>query len=181
MNLVLIGAPGSGKDTLANKIKDYNYYILSPGDLYRNEVNTGSQLGIEAQKYWSQGLLCPDDMTNTLMSLNITALTPASNILFNGFPRTLKQAEFLDKLVNIDVVIKLETREEVLINRLLKRGRVDDSEAVIQQRISVYNDNIREIEDYYKASNKFEIVSSEDSPQETFKKAWSLILDKQRR
>jgi len=179
VNIVLTGAPGAGKDTLAVKLHDqYGFQILTTGDLYRKEFSLGTDFGIKAHSYWGQGNLCPDDMTNELMSRALVGLEKKENIIFNGYPRTISQAEYLDKLIHIDVNLHLDVEEAIAIERLLRRGRIDDKEDVIRKRFTEYNIKTFPLLEYYSNTHRWHKVLSNRTEQEVLQNAVQIILNK---
>jgi len=179
VNIVLTGAPGAGKDTLAIKLHDqYGFQILTTGDLYRKEFALGTNFGVKAHSYWGQGNLCPDDMTNELMNRALSGLEKKESIIFNGYPRTISQAEYLDKLIHVDVNLHLEVDESVAIERLLRRGRIDDKENVIRKRFTEYNIKTFPLLEYYSNSNRWHKVLSNKTEQEVLQNAVQIILNK---
>jgi adenylate kinase len=178
-NLVLFGAPGSGKGTQSeNIVSTYNLQHISTGDLLRDEVSRQTPLGTEAQKYMDQGMLVPDEVVIGMISGKIDDQPDARGFIFDGFPRTKPQAEALDKLLEfkntkIHLVLALEVPEPELIKRLLSRGetsgRSDDTEEVITKRIKEYNSKTQPVANYYSAQGKLEHVTGDHTVAETFK------------
>lgn len=159
-NVVIFGAPGSGKGTqsefIANK---YGLKHLSTGDLLRSEMGTGSELGKNIESYISQGNLVPDELIIDMLGKVLDKEKNMSGYIFDGFPRTTEQAKALKKMLKtremkISVVIDLEVDDEELIKRLLYRGltsgRSDDNYETIQHRIQVYNTKTAPVKDYYR-------------------------------
>jgi len=167
MNIVLLGCPGSGKGTLSDGLVDeYGYYKLAPGDLYREEARLKTEFGLRAMSYWGDGNLCPDEMTNELVFKTLFNDTP-SKVIFDGYPRSLPQAVYLDTISKIDRVFDMVVEEEMVIKRLLNRGRVDDTEEVIGTRLKVYYDNNKDLIDYYKDDSRYCAISSSGTPKNT--------------
>ena len=155
MNIVLLGGPGAGKGTLAKQLRaKYGYFILSPGDLYRREAELETEFGLRAKEYWADGNLCPDEMTNELVRKTVNELPDGCPIIFDGYPRRRSQAEYLDSICNVELVIELRVRDDVVVDRLLRRkeieNRPDDTEEVIRQRLDVYHENNDPILEYYR-------------------------------
>lgn len=177
MNIVLLGAPGAGKDTLAAKLSAvYGYKILTTGELYRKERDAGTELGLRAYSYWGNGNLCPDDMTNELMKNALNALKPTDVAVFNGYPRTKSQAEYLDSVSKIGLALNISVSDDTAIKRLLGRGRIDDTEEVVKQRLAVYHKNNIGVVDYYK-DGRLKTIDGNASPSDVFSRALPLILD----
>lgn len=160
MNLVLFGAPGSGKGTQSAKIIDkYGLYHISTGDVLRDHIARHTDLGRLADKYISKGQLIPDAVMTEILDNVLEEKAGGKNgVVFDGFPRTIAQAEALEKLLKkrgakIDGVIGLEVAEDELIKRMLQRGRetgrTDDNLETITQRLEVYRESTKPLKDYY--------------------------------
>lgn len=178
-NLILFGPPGSGKGTQSEKIiAQYGLKHLSTGDLLRSEIAAQTPLGLEAKKLMDKGQLVPDEVVVGMISSALDNNPGAGGFLFDGFPRTVAQAEALDKLLKlkgtqINVMIALLVSEEELVKRLLNRGltsgRSDDTnEEVIRARITEYRTKTAVVADYYKQFDKFAEVAGEGSIDEIF-------------
>lgn len=166
LNIVLFGPPGAGKGTQSQKLIDkYHLIHLSTGDLLRNEILQGTTLGLEAKKLMDMGILVPDDVVIGMISNKLDANKDARGFIFDGFPRTVAQAEALDDLLlskgdQITCMIALEVNDEELEKRLLLRGknsgRADDANPeVIRKRIVEYNSKTAPVAEYYKQQDKF--------------------------
>lgn len=166
LNIVLFGPPGAGKGTQSQKLIDkYNLIHLSTGDLLRGEISQGTQLGLEAKKLMDHGLLVPDEVVIGMISNKLDANKDAKGFIFDGFPRTVAQAEALDNLLTskgeqISCMLALEVDDEELEKRLLLRGkdsgRADDANPeVIRKRIVEYNSKTAPVASYYKQQDKF--------------------------
>jgi len=164
-NLVLFGPPGSGKGTQSEKlIERYGLVHLSTGDLLRKERKLRTPLGIEAQQFIDKGQLVPDEVVIGMISTALDENLDAKGFLFDGFPRTVAQAEALDKLLElkgseISLVLCLEVDEEELIRRLVHRGKTsersdDTDEAVQRKRQEVYKNETLPVAAYYAKSKK---------------------------
>ncbi len=163
-NLVLFGPPGSGKGTQSeNIISQFGLLHISTGDILRAEVAAETPLGVEAKKNMDNGELVPDEVVIGMISSKLDAHPEAKGFIFDGFPRTVAQAEALDKLLEfknnpINLVISLEVKEEELIKRLVQRGidsgRSDDTEEVITNRIKQYHEKTAPVADFYKEHGK---------------------------
>lgn len=177
-NLVLFGPPGSGKGTQsANIIEKYNLIQLSTGDILRGEVKNETPLGIEAKKFMDQGQLVPDEVVIGMISSKLDENPAVKGFIFDGFPRTVAQAEALDNLLEfknnpINVVISLLVSEEELKTRLISRGevsgRADDNEAVIVNRIKEYHAKTSPVADYYRSKDTLVELPGEGSVDEIF-------------
>jgi adenylate kinase len=179
LNLVLFGPPGSGKGTQAETLKTkYNLVHISTGDLLRQEIKDQTTLGLEAKKLMDQGLLVPDTIMIGMISSKIDANKGANGIIFDGFPRTIPQAEALDKLLtekntSISKCLFLHVSEEELVKRLLLRGqmseRADDrDETVIRKRVKVYEEQTLPVAEYYGAQGKRADIKGEGSIDDIF-------------
>tara|TARA_B110000444_G_scaffold45752_1_gene41683 strand:- start:3941 stop:4540 length:600 start_codon:yes stop_codon:yes gene_type:complete len=160
MNLVFFGPPGSGKGTQAEIIaSNMELKHISTGDIFRKNIKEKTELGIMAQAYMKEGKLVPDQLTINLLSNELDMCRSSKGFIFDGFPRTLTQAESFDKLLSvknmpISLVISLEVSENELVYRLLERGKVsgrvdDQDENIIRNRIQVYNKETSILKDYY--------------------------------
>ncbi|WP_149274802.1 adenylate kinase [Pareuzebyella sediminis] len=170
INLVLFGKPGAGKGTQAEFLKEkYNLKHISTGDLFRYNMKNDTKLGQLAKSYIDNGDLVPDEVTIKMLEDAVEKNPDASGFIFDGFPRTAAQAEALDNLLTaknmkVDATIALEANDEVLIQRLLERGKVsgrsdDQDEAKIRNRFDEYNTKTAPLKDYYEAQGKFHSVN----------------------
>lgn len=171
-NVILFGAPGSGKGTQSQKIVEkYHLKHLSTGDLLRSEIAGGTKLGLEAKKFMDGGLLVPDEVVIGMIDSAINNNKDAKGFLFDGFPRTAVQAEKLDELLKqhnaeINIVLALEVSEEELVKRLLERGKTsgrsdDADETVIRSRIEEYRKKTAVVADHYQQLNKVKNIPGE--------------------
>lgn len=165
-NLVLFGPPGAGKGTQANFLKEkYNLVHISTGDVFRYNIKNETALGMLAKSYMDKGQLVPDQVTIDMLNAEVEKNADAKGFIFDGFPRTNAQADALDKLMDskdsqINAMIALEVDDEVLVKRLLERGktsgRADDAdETVIRNRIKVYYNETAILKDYYAEQDKY--------------------------
>lgn len=160
MNIVIFGAPGSGKGTQSELIiKKHGLHHISTGEVLREEIAKGTELGKIADSYISKGRLVPDELIIEILDDMLTDEMLRKGIILDGFPRTIPQAEALAEILSkrgtgVTAVIGLEVDEEELIERLLKRGKVsgrsDDNKDTIKERIQVYHKNTEPLIDYYK-------------------------------
>lgn len=180
-NLVLFGPPGSGKGTQAAKLVDkYNFIHLSTGDILRDEIRRGTAIGQQAKVLIDDGKLMPDEVVIEMIRQRIKTIKGVEGFIFDGFPRTTKQAEELDKMLKeegmaVDLMITLDVDEDVIINRILERGkdsgRADDQNAdVIKNRLKVYHDQTLVVTHHYKKQNKYVSVDNMGTIDETFEK-----------
>ncbi|MDH8702470.1 adenylate kinase [Dysgonomonadaceae bacterium PH5-43] len=164
LNIVIFGAPGSGKGTQSEHIiKKYGLYHISTGEILRQEIENKSELGLIADGYISKGQLVPDELVIKMFAELIDKTSNEKGYIFDGFPRTLSQAVALDDMLRerntpIAAVFSLNVEEPELINRLLKRGEVsgrsDDNLETIQNRLNVYKENTEPIKEYYKKKGR---------------------------
>ncbi len=186
LNIILFGPPGAGKGTQAKKLaQHYNLIHISTGEILRNELAKQTELGKLAQKYMNKGELVPDDVIISMVENVIKQHLQSKGFIFDGFPRTIPQAEALDKMLakynlKIDACIRLKVSTEELIKRLQKRaeieGRDDDKDiSVIENRIKVYREKTEPVQDYYKNQFKLYIVHGEGTIDEVFEKLKAVI------
>ena len=170
VNIVLFGKPGAGKGTQANFLKKkYSLIHISTGDLFRYNIKNKTELGKLAKSFIDKGDLVPDKVTIKMLEEEVKRNTNAKGFLFDGFPRTKSQAEALDNFLDknkmeISATISLEANNDVLIKRLLERGkssgRIDDqNESKIINRFKEYNKKTAPLKTYYIDQNKFYSVS----------------------
>jgi len=170
INIVLFGKPGAGKGTQANFLKiKYSLVHISTGDLFRYNLKNKTELGKLAKSFMDKGDLVPDQVTIKMLEEEVKQNTNAKGFLFDGFPRTKSQAEALDNFLEnnkmqINATISLEVEDNVLIKRLLERGkssgRIDDqNESKIINRFKEYNKKTAPLKTYYNDQNKFYSVS----------------------
>jgi len=165
LNLILFGPPGSGKGTqAANLVDHYKLLHISTGDLFRYEMGNDTPLGIKAKEYISKGELVPDEVTIGMLKNKVNSTPEAKGYIFDGFPRTIAQAEALDSFLEekngtISILVALDVDDNEIVKRLLNRGltsgRADDNdEDIIRNRIAVYNNETAQVFDYYATVNK---------------------------
>ena len=185
-NFVLFGKPGSGKGTQAEHLSEkYELYHISTGDLFRKNISQNTKLGLLAKSYMEKGDLVPDEVTIKMLENEIKENSQSKGFLFDGFPRTIAQAESLDQFLlsinmQINATIALEVDEEELISRIIDRGktsnRSDDQDIEkIQNRFSEYNMKTSTLSRYYKDQNKFFEVNGHGSVDEITKRLFDLI------
>jgi adenylate kinase len=177
-NLVLFGPPGSGKGTQsASIISKYNLVHISTGDILRVEVANGTPLGMEAKKFMDAGALVPDEVVIGMIGSKLDENAAANGFIFDGFPRTVAQAEALDKLLDfkkspIDIVLSLEVPEEELISRLVLRGkesgRSDDNEETARKRFQEYLNKTAPVAEYFGSQEKLVTIKGVGSIDEIF-------------
>ncbi|KAF0768606.1 adenylate kinase isoenzyme 1 [Aphis craccivora] len=172
----ILGGPGSGKGTLCDKIvAKYGFTHISTGDLLRDEVNTGSERGQELVKIMKEGALVPTSIVMELLNEKIKSKVETSKgFLIDGYPREKKQGEEFEAAIKpVDMVLYLESKDETMVQRLLKRaetsGRSDDNLETIQKRLQTFHDNNDPIIEAYKS--KVVIISAEQSAEAVFSEA----------
>jgi len=186
LNIVLFGPPGAGKGTQSEKIIEANSLIhISTGDLFRKHMGENTDLGKLAQSYIDAGNLVPDEVVIGMVEDKIEETLDARGFIFDGFPRTVNQAEALDKMLDahnlfISGMIALEVPEEELKKRIKERaktsGRVDDQDdEKINNRIAVYNNETFPVADYYRSQGKFNSINGVGSIEEIFSNIQSTI------
>lgn len=176
-NIVLFGPPGAGKGTQANFLKEkYNLVHISTGDVFRFNIKNETALGMLAKSYMDKGELVPDQVTIDMLNNEVEKNADANGFIFDGFPRTNAQANALDKLMDskdsqINAMVALEVEDQVLVERLLERGktsgRADDAdESIIKNRIKEYYQKTAILKDYYAAQDKYHGVNGVGSISE---------------
>lgn len=185
-NLILFGPPGSGKGTQSEKlVEKYGLIHLSTGNLLRQEITDKTPLGLEAKSFMDKGQLVPDEVVIGMIDSSLDHHRNAIGFLFDGFPRTVAQAEALDKLLalkrtEIAMLISLEVTEDELVRRLLHRGKTsgrhdDIDEEVIRKRFAVYKNETSPVAEYYRRAGKFYSVKGEGTLEEIFNSLCKVI------
>lgn len=164
-NIVIFGAPGSGKGTQSDKIvAKYGFKHISTGDVLRGEIKNGTELGKTAKGYIDNGQLIPDSLMIDILASVYDGFGQVEGVIFDGFPRTIPQAEALKKMLaergtEVSVMLDLEVPEAELMDRLIKRGqisgRADDNEETIKKRLTVYHSQTAPLIDWYKQDGKY--------------------------
>ncbi len=160
MRIVLLGPPGAGKGTQAVQLAEkLGVPQISTGDLFRHNIGAGTKLGLEAKRYLDAGDLVPATLTNALVDDRLDETDAAAGFILDGFPRSVEQAKALDEMlakrgVKLDAVVEFRVPTDELVERLKGRGRADDTEDVIRNRMKVYQDETAPLLDYYAASLK---------------------------
>lgn len=183
LNIILFGPPGSGKGTQAVMLKEkYKLFHISTGDIFRREIKGKTPLGVEVTSYLDKGILVPDEVTFKVLVAEIETniLHIKKGILFDGFPRTIPQAEIMDahfdkKKTPVNIVLALVVDDEELVKRLLLRGkssgRTDDSdEKVVCDRLQVYKNQTLPLADYYRKQNKYVELNGVGTVEEIFER-----------
>ena len=178
LNIVIFGAPGSGKGTQSERIVEkYGINHISTGDVLRAEIKNGTELGKTAKGYIDQGQLIPDELMIDILASVFDSFKDSKGVIFDGFPRTIAQAEELKKMLaergqDVSIMLDLEVPEEELMVRLIKRGkdsgRADDNEETIKKRLHVYHSQTAPLIDWYKNEKKYQHINGLGSMEGIF-------------
>ena len=185
-NIVLFGPPGAGKGTQAEVLKEkYHLVHISTGDVFRYNIKNETELGMLAKSYMDKGHLVPDAVTINMLNAEVEKNKDANGFIFDGFPRTEAQAEALailmqDKNSQINAMVALEVDDEILVQRLLERGKVsgradDANDAVIRNRIKVYYNETAILKDFYQKQGKYYGVDGVGSIEEITQRLSAVI------
>jgi adenylate kinase len=172
---VLLGPPGAGKGTQAVKLAEkLEVPHLSTGDLFRENIGKGTELGLEAKRYLDAGDLVPSELTNEMVDDRLSNPDTSNGFILDGYPRSVQQAKALDDMLErrgtrLDAVLEFRVSEEVLLERLKSRGRDDDTDDVILNRMNVYRDETAPLIEYYK--NELKTVDAVGAVDEVFNRA----------
>ena len=175
MRVVLLGPPGAGKGTQAEKLADkLGVPHISTGELFRSNIKEGTKLGLEAKRYLDAGDLVPSELTNELVDDRLDDSDTAGGFILDGYPRSVEQAKALHDMLqrrgtDIDAVVEFRVSEEELLQRLTGRGREDDTEDVIRNRFKVYREETAPLLDYY--SDELKTVDAVGTLDEVFDRA----------
>ena len=175
MRIVLLGPPGAGKGTQATKLAEsLGVPQISTGDLFRHNISAGTKLGLEAKQYLDAGDLVPASLTNALVDDRLNDSDVAGGFILDGFPRSVEQAEALHDMLErrdlkLDAVLEFRVPEDELVQRLEGRGRADDTEDVIRNRMKVYRDETAPLLDYYQ--HELKTVDAVGALDEVFARA----------
>ena len=186
INIVLFGAPGCGKGTQAQRLKEhYGIDHVSTGEVIRSEIRSGTELGRSMEEYIREGRLAPDEIVIGMIEHYVTEHMNARGCIFDGFPRTTVQAEEFDKILakhglQVDIMVDIHVPEEELVRRILLRGkesgRADDaSEEVIRGRLDVYRMQTAVVAEYYAAQGKYASVNGTGTMEEVFARIADVI------
>ena len=176
MNVIFFGPPAAGKGTQAKIIEEkYGLKQLSTGDMLREEVAAGTELGLEAKRLMDEGQLVPDDVVIGMIAKRIDSAECISGVIFDGFPRTVAQAEALENMLDergkvIDIVMELDVDQDKIIERMEKRareeGRSDDNIDALKKRLLQYNEYAAAVLPYYRASGSVPVIDGNRSVEE---------------
>ena len=200
MNIILLGAPGAGKGTLASKLSQaYNLPHISTGDIFRENIKNETPVGLLAKQYIDQGHLVPDEVTCEIVEERIEKADCQNGYMLDGFPRTIAQAEALDKMTNIDIVINIQVDHSLILDRICGRRvckdcgesyhvsrlngetkcarcggelyqRKDDNPETVQSRLDVYNAQTAPLISYYTKKGLIFNVVSDSTPEAVYEK-----------
>lgn len=179
LNIIMCGAPGSGKGTQSDRIVEkYQLTHLSTGDLLRKEIASGSEIGSQLNAIVSRGDLVPDEIIIDMLASHIDALgANCKGVIFDGFPRNVAQAEALEKMLaerglSTSVLLDMQVEQDELIARLLNRGKLsgrsDDNMETIQQRLLVYEQKTKPVSDFYNSLGKYQAINGMGTMDEIF-------------
>jgi len=203
MKLVLLGAPGSGKGTLAQSLtKELNIPSISTGDLFRENIKNGTELGKKAEVYMNEGKLVPVELVMKILKDRLSKHDTKNGFILDGFPRSIEQAELLDEMVDIDVCLFLDVDEQTIINRISSRRvckvcgntyntrtyinkacecggelyqRDDDKEETVLKRLNTFTTSTTPLVDYYKNKGILKCVDGNGSIEDTYKKVMEIL------
>ena len=206
MKLILLGPPGSGKGTMSERLtKDFKLKHISPGEIFRDEIEKKTQLGQEIRKYMEGGGLVPDNLTNEIIKLEIEK---QKKFLLDGYPRTIGQAQALSKVVKIDKVILLEVSEKTAIERISGRRicsqcetpfhikfippkkaglcdkcggklmqRKDDAPASVKKRFQIYNEQVKHLKEFFQRKRLLRRIDASSTPKEVYLEIQKAVKD----
>ncbi|HLC80841.1 MAG TPA: nucleoside monophosphate kinase [Candidatus Nanoarchaeia archaeon] len=206
MKLILLGPPGSGKGTMSERLtKEFRLKHISPGEIFRDEIEKKTQLGREIKKHMERGGLVPDNLTNEIIKLEIEK---QKNFLLDGYPRTLGQAHALDKFAKIDKVLLLEVSEKTVIERISGRRicsqcetpfhikfippkkaglcdkcggklmqRKDDAPASVKKRFQIYNEQVKHLKEFFQRKRLLRRIDASSTPKEVYLEIQKAVKD----
>lgn len=165
MIMILLGPPGSGKGTVAKYLhKEYSFSILSTGELLRKEMEKETELGQEVARFIENGELVADATMNKLIKKELQEVKDDTRLILDGYPRTLNQAHALDQLLQTDpLVFYFDLPKNILMDRLLDRGRADDTRDIINHRFEVYQEETEPLIHYYRQKDLLVQIQAQSS------------------
>jgi adenylate kinase len=180
--IIFLGPPGAGKGTQAKTLADHwGVPHISTGDILRAAIKEQTPLGVKAKSYVDSGKLVPSELVQDMVEERLNKADTSSGWILDGFPRTVEQAVFLDKLLqkmNLDgaMVVNLDVPDDVVVARLLARGRRDDTEEVIRRRLEIYRSETTPLIDYYGDRKQLVVIDGNKSPLEVTSNLKDLIV-----
>lgn len=201
MKLVLLGAPGAGKGTQAVFLKEKHGLVhISTGDILRQNIKDGTQLGLEAKQYMDAGQLVPDEVVMNMMKAKLSSLPEGQGFMLDGFPRTVKQAKFLESITKLDAVVLFMVSDDDIVKRLMNRAvcrscggittwehdkcpscggelyrRADDNEETIRSRLKVFHEQTEALIEFYRERKLLLEVDATGMPEEIFMRVLDLL------
>lgn len=185
-NIVIFGAPGSGKGTQSDLlVQKYGFKHISTGDVLRTEIKNGTELGKTAKSFIDKGQLIPDSLMIDILAATYDSLCPCEGVIFDGFPRTIPQAEALKQMLaergsEVSGMLELDVPEEMLMERLINRGktsgRADDNAETIKKRLDVYNSQTAPLIEWYEKEGKRNTIKGY-GPLEEINDALCAVID----
>lgn len=185
-NIVIFGAPGSGKGTQSDLlVQKYGFKHISTGDVLRTEIKNGTELGNTAKSFIDKGQLIPDSLMIDILAATYDSLCPCEGVIFDGFPRTIPQAEALKQMLaergsEVSGMLELDVPEEMLMERLINRGktsgRADDNAETIKKRLDVYNSQTAPLIEWYEKEGKRNAIKGY-GPLEEINDALCTVID----
>jgi adenylate kinase len=187
-NIIIFGAPGSGKGTYSKEIvAKYDMGHISTGDVLRGEIKNGTELGNIAKRYIDNGQLIPDALMIDILAKTYDSMSSANGVIFDGFPRTIEQAEALKRMLSerghdmgmmIELVVDEETLMARLLNRAIEQGRADDNEETIKKRFEVYNKQTSPLAEWFQNEGIRNVFTWKGSKEQMLSEIFETI-DKQ--